>query len=138
MKATEFFPPYFKKNKIDKCSLKNEFTTASGCYLIKKNNEVVYVGQSGNNLYRTIYRHFQEWNENGKKRITYKKYGCTIRVIKTTAAQAKRLERYLINKFKPKDNELTYDVFENESLSEIGKLNSFFNGTDYLVDEYEF
>ena len=78
----------------------------SGVYLIKKGSEVVYVGHSRTNLYRTLYRHFQVWNHPTQSVTTYSKLGgYSVRVIYTTPAQAPRLEAYLVNKLQPRDNQ---------------------------------
>ena len=80
----------------------NSIMKKSGVYVIKKNNKVVYVGESHtNNLYRTLYRHFQRWNDKvPQKRVTFKNDRSSgkikIRVIITTKSQAVRLQKYLI------------------------------------------
>ena len=58
MKKFNFLPPYQKKGKTTYPETLNK----SGVYLIKENNVQVYIGYSGLNLYRTMYRYFQAWN----------------------------------------------------------------------------
>lgn len=87
----------------------------SGVYLIKKKDsgKIVYVGHSKNNLYRTLYRHFQKWTHS-QKVITYSDPNqYTVRVILTTPTQAARLEAYLIQKYNPVDNEHKMVKYEN-------------------------
>ncbi len=126
MKKSKFVCPYdtkghtpFNIKKISK----------SGVYVIKKNGKIIYVGMSKTNTYKTLYRHFQIWNDNREfdrlsknpyskyyERVTYytdanKKNNFrdfTVRVILCTPKQAERLEKLLIIKHKPKDNTNKY------------------------------
>lgn len=132
MKAlkTKWFPPYVVKNNKLKPNLRigaKKYNT--GVYLVKdaKTNNILYVGYSGSNLYKTMYRHFQVWNDKQQDRIKFKKSGYKVRIIFCSAAQAQRLESYLINKLKPKFNKLQYKAeFENQTNSdEVGKFYGF-------------
>jgi len=77
----------------------------SGVYLIaNKKGVIVYVGYSGSNLYKTMYRHFQSWNDPTQIRSTFPKKGYNLRIVLTTKAKAQKLERALILKYKPKGN----------------------------------
>jgi excinuclease UvrABC nuclease subunit len=119
-KKTKFADPYtFTKAGIAKSNVpaliasKNQ----SGVYVIRKkeSHKVVYVGFSKNQLYKTVYRHFQTWTDISRTtqtRFTYPKKGYQVRIIFTTPARAQQMEKYLIQLFKPKDNELKYpDLF---------------------------
>lgn len=77
-----------------------------GVYIIFKKNEIVYVGYSGYNVYKTLYRHFQSWNDPVQVRVTYNKTdpNIKVRVIYCNSRKAKNLESALIIKFEPKDN----------------------------------
>ena len=79
-----------------------------GVYIIKENNKIVYIGQSGSNLYRTILRHFQSWNDRTQARVTYinklSKNKYKVRVVFVPPNKALQLERDLIAKYKPRDN----------------------------------
>jgi hypothetical protein len=103
MKQTKFFKPYAKPGKTNL-----KFTDGkSGVYLIKRQGTTkpIYIGMSSSNLYKTITRHFQAWPDPSQVRVTYsQKSDIAIRVILTTPKQAERLERYLIQKYKPADN----------------------------------
>ena len=108
MKKSEFLPPY-----TDGKTTFRDAVNKAGVYLIKNSaKEIVYVGYSRNNLYRTLYRHFQKWDDSQQPRTTYGKHGYTVRVILTTPDQATRLEKYLIKKMKPRDNSVEYDNVE--------------------------
>ena len=92
----------------------------SGIYLIKSNisDKILYVGFSNSSLYKTIYRHFQEWKDISRTeqtRFTYNKTGYKVRVIFTTPARAELLEKYLILKINPRDNTHKYKNYLTES-----------------------
>lgn len=80
----------------------------SGVYLIKEDGVIVYVGQSSSDLYTTISRHFQQWIDNGRERITYDsnlhRYRYTVRIVFVSPTRALRLEEALIRKHRPRDN----------------------------------
>jgi len=108
MKKYRFIKPYLDNGKTNL----RETIEKSGVYLIHKKGDVkpVYVGMSGNNLYKTILRHFQSW-EDKQTRVTYPKQGYLVRVVTCTPLQAAKLERALIVKHKPKDNPNKYDNY---------------------------
>jgi len=91
--------------------------TKSGVYFIKEKSsgKIVYVGSSVGSLKKTIYRHFQIWNDrqpsNNRQfeRMTYPKEGYSIRVIYCTAGQAIHAEKYFIRKLQPRDNPIKYN-----------------------------
>lgn len=80
---TRFLVPYKESaNGTLKPNLPHLTTTEkqAGVYLIKSNRtgKIVYVGYSENQLYKTIYRHFQKWKDIQRKvktRFTYSKDG---------------------------------------------------------------
>jgi len=77
-----------------------------GVYIIKKNNNVLYVGFSRSDVTHTMYRHFYAWNDS-QYRVTFNPFDENIkaRVIYTNRPeQAATLEKALINKLKPKYN----------------------------------
>ena len=86
----------------------------AGVYLIYDNEELVYVGYSGNNLYRTLYHHFTQWNDNKQYRAIYSEKHVVRVVYCKTAAQAANLEKALIIKFQPRDNEQKYSEYTTE------------------------
>jgi excinuclease UvrABC nuclease subunit len=76
-----------------------------GVYLIYKDSKLRYVGFSATNVYRTMYRHFQEWTDSKQTRITYKNLkGILVRVIYCSPTNAAKIERALIVKYRPQDN----------------------------------
>lgn len=92
----------------------------SGVYLIKseRSGKIIYVGYSQNSLYKTIYRHFQTWKDSSRSKIerfTYNKEGYQVRIIFTTPARAAILEKYLIQKLKPRDNDFKYELYLTSS-----------------------
>jgi len=120
MKVSSFISPYQANGKTNYLQSANR----AGVYLIKENAKLVYVGFSGTNLYRTMYRHFQRWNHSAQEVVTYfgrsqNKY--TVRVIHCTARQAVSLEKALIIKYRPRDNENKYrgykmDIYDQSTV----------------------
>lgn len=85
----------------------------AGVYLIYNDTELRYIGYSGTDVYKTMYRHFQSWKDKTQVRVTYKniKYvKCRI-VYCNNSKQAEELERALIVKYKPIDNPNKYDQY---------------------------
>lgn len=84
----------------------------SGVYLIYKGDKIVYVGFSGYNVYKTMYRHFQSWSDASQVRVSYnakrKNSPYKVRVVLASPKRAERLEKMLILKHKPKDNPMKY------------------------------
>jgi hypothetical protein len=124
MIKTRFKNPYtFNK-------LGQRFTTfperkKSGVYLIKEDNTIVYIGYSTKDLYKTMYRHFQAWNHREQEVITYAGQDLdrySVRVIYCTPKQAEAAEKYLIKKYKPRDNTYKYeDIILNTYDKSTGK-----------------
>ena len=109
VKRPKYMPPYRAERKTN-------FTTAqnkSGVYIIKENGNIVYIGMSGKNIYRTLYRHFQAWSHSYQRVVTYQSQlkfnDYSVRLILCTPSQAARLEKYLIIKNQPRDNAEKYD-----------------------------
>jgi excinuclease UvrABC nuclease subunit len=132
IKSTGFFKPYLApRNQTLK-------STGAGCYIIKKNGLVVYVGQSSTDVKGTLYRHFQKWTDRrsawGRRNMIYERttyFGqdvnlFTVKVIFTpTAYESQLLEFMLIKKLKPRDNELKNELYENhDTESMMKKLNN--------------
>lgn len=112
MKIFKFHPPYRANGRTTFPETKSR----SGVYLIKENAKLVYIGHSQTNLYKTLYRHFQEWNHKWQEVISYasrrKRNKYTVRIIFCTPAQAVRLERALVMKHQPRDNSIKYNNYE--------------------------
>lgn len=89
----------------------------SGVYLIKEGKDIVYIGASGVDVYKTIYRHFQSWKDDKQKRVTYEeklrwnKDRYKVRVIYCSVIRAGNLEIALISKYKPRDNSADDYIF---------------------------
>lgn len=90
----------------------------SGVYIIRRNfptdakPEILYVGMSQTDLYKTISRHFQKWDDASQVRITYPQTAnYQIRIIFCTPKQAVKLEEALRANYLPPDNPqaLPYD-----------------------------
>ena len=116
MKKFKFLTPYIQGNQAGKITRYPETKNKSGVYIIKENNVIVYVGYSGTNLYRTLYRHFETWNAKYEQVVTYKnklnKNQYTVRIILCTPTQAGKLEKMLIINYQPRDNADKYNSYE--------------------------
>lgn len=124
---THWFSPYSKKNGIYKPNLKllsEQFKT--GVYFIrnKKTKKVLYVGYSGYNLYKTIYRHFQKWTDR-QYRATFDKKNndYQLQIIFCSPKQAQRLENYFIKKYKEL-GQADYNNYQYTTSENIIKTNS--------------
>ncbi len=117
---TTWFSPYTQKNNMGNLvpgkGIRKKFNNKSGVYLIKSvsSGQVVYVGVSTTNLYRTAYRHFQTWNDAQQQRKVFNPADFLIRFIFCPPSRAIRLEQYLIDVFKPEFNETLYQVTQKE------------------------
>lgn len=115
MRVMRYIPPYKANGKTQ---FRDSILDKSGVYLIKEDDRLVYVGYSAKNLYKTLYRHFEQWNHSQQKVTSYanrlrrKKY--TVRVILCTPLQAERLERALVIRHKPRDNDQKYEQYRLE------------------------
>ena len=120
MKRTRLHRPY-KEDGSTSFPARN----VPGCYLIYQvgtwgDPVLRYVGYSRTDVYKALYRHFQQWNDRqadrGERaeRITYKvRSNVRVRVIYcNTAAQAGELERALILRYRPKDNPDKLELYE--------------------------
>ena len=61
-----------------------------------------------------MYRHFQSWRHKTQDVVSYKGTGkeYTVRVVYCTPKQATALEKALIKKHRPRDNEMKYRINE--------------------------
>ena len=119
MKVYKFAPPYrHDKARNSKRTTFPETRDHAGVYIIKEDGKIVYVGFSSYSVYKTMYRHFQEWNHRQQQVITYrsrmKRHTYTVRPILCTDRQAYALEKRLIRKYHPRDNEITYEQMLQE------------------------
>lgn len=120
-------PPYNAAGKTNYPFIRKK----TGIYIIRENGKIVYIGYSGIDIYRTMYRHFQSWNHRGQVVITYvdklssKKY--TVQVTLCSPAKAEKLERTLVIKHQPRDNENKYRQYklkftDIEAIDELYKV----------------
>lgn len=104
----------------------------SGIYMIYRNGVLRYVGMSRSNVYKTMHRHFQSWDDSTQIRISYpaknssSNYQC--RVILCSPGKAEKLERLLILKYKPIDNPYKFAAMSTVTNAD-NKLLAEFVGT---------
>ena len=94
--------PYITKNgkKHTAANLRN----VGGIYIIfDLNGNAKYIGMSANNLYKTMYHHFQSWADRTQIRITYNPEKVKIAVCYCTDVEKiYKLEKSLIIKYRDK------------------------------------
>ena len=145
MKAikTKWFPPYVLKNNKLKPNLKiasKQFN--SGVYIVKdaKTNKILYVGYSGTQLYKTIYRHFQVWTSK-QYRVRFNKSGYKVKVIFCSPIKAQQLEKHLIQQYKTLLNKNQYEAEFTEA-KDTGEVAKFYGLNDIKTlnpgEEYPF
>lgn len=125
MKKSKYFDPYIQiHNKsgeqVYRCALKR--IKRAGVYFIMREKRIVYVGMSTTNIYKTLYRHFQNWNDRRQNRKVYPKTGYKIRVIFCSPIQAARIEKHFVLKITPEDNK---DKFTYLSTSDLKSVHRF-------------
>lgn len=123
---TIWFAPYVLRNGKLKPNFKQTEKFKTGVYFIrdKQSQKIKYVGFSGNNLYRTIYRHFQKW-EDGQYRATFNKNSKSyqLQIIFCSPKQAQRLEEYFIKKYKER-GEADKNNYQYKTKEETIKTNN--------------
>ena len=138
MKAakTGFRPPYKKTSsganlKVNIPHLR-ETKNQAGVYIIKskKTDKIIYIGFSKTQLYKTLTRHFQTWNDSLQDRYVYNKNKYLVRVIYTTPARASILETYLIKKYMPRDNKDKLEIILSMQVQK--KAENILNDTNFL------
>jgi len=110
---TKIAPPYYQKPYAMGLSTTFNLRNVGGVYIIFKKDTMVYCGYSKTNLYKTLYRHFQEWKTSSQVRTIYKNLNdITVRVIYCKDGnQASKLEKAIIIKYKPRDNTNKYNQY---------------------------
>jgi len=139
IKTKWFFPYVVKNNKLKPNFriLNAKFNT--GVYLIKetKTNKVIYVGYSGSNLHKTMYRHFQKWNDKTQQRTVLNKNGYKVRVIFAPPARAAKLEKYLIGLYKPKYNTMQYEALLTDENNDFSEVQNFYGSKSIVLNPGE-
>lgn len=134
MIKTRIHSPYLTKGGKEKTFFSDRFT--SGVYIVYEGKKIVYVGFSGSNLYRTMYRHFQSWGTSRQYRALFNRNKHKVRVIYCSPQKAWDLEKALIMKHKPKFNENVYDMFEPDN-RELKVYQEFWETECSHVKEYQ-
>ena len=139
---TEPHEPYYKDKQTGelKCTFSHsEFKDKSGVYVITKNGVPVYIGYSANDLYTTMYRHFQSWNDPTQKRVTFSKTGhrTKVQIILCPPKQAAELEAELIVKFKPRFNDQKLNWYTRETPIKVTKPKSKMSERELADAEFQ-
>ena len=103
-----------------------ELDGKSGVYAIREGDTLVYVGESHKGrLYTTITRHFQRWRRKKKwwsglfgksadPGYTYERGACSVAVVVMRADRATAKQYELIQRLKPRDNQVDGDGIPEE------------------------
>ena len=154
-KATKWFHPYLHEKKMGCLGGKSKLyapitlkSSGAGVYLIKKGKKIIYVGMSGSDVKKTLYRHFQawtdkrsRWNESRRyiERVSYyedfRNCDYLVKVIFTfTSEDAAILEELMIKKIKPVDNKAKLNIYtERQYLA----VNSKYNEAEIVPSTWE-
>jgi len=126
---TDFFSPY-STGKTGKRKANISTEKKAGAYVIrsKKTKEVIYIGFSGSDLYKTILRHFETWNDKHQQRYVYQPGSYDIMIIYAPAKDAALLEKKLINQLEPRDNRQKYIDYLTED--EEAKTEKIINNSE--------
>ena len=124
-KAPQYGEQYGKTSEAFK-KLRNK----RGVYRIFENRKLVYVGSSNSDIYKTILRKFQMWNDKRQSggRLYYdaKKKEYKVEVFIMPNASANKLldtEHHFIQKSKPRDNKpASYSFYNRKDLYEPEKV----------------
>ena len=134
MMKSRLIKPYNDKGKSNLLFCKG----VPGVYLIYKNSNLVYVGMSSNNVYRTLLRHFERWKSYQKVTTYFREYADNdfkVRVCLCNADKAAKLEKALIVKYQPKDNPDKLPGYRAKSIEEI--VAEFENEKPLKNEEFE-
>lgn len=114
MQRTRLVPPYDPNGRTTFPARER-----SGVYLIFRRGLLYYVGFSGSDVYKALYRHFEVWNDasRDRARATFPRGGSTrVRVVYTdTSEQAARLETALIVRYRPPGNVDKLQAYETDA-----------------------
>ncbi len=114
-----------------------QLVNKKGIYKIYESGKLVYIGSSASNLYKTILRHFQNWEDTRQlKRISYrnklgrKSYTYEVKLMpKGTPTSIELAEYKLVHKHKPRDNKLDLycSLDGSECLSKVKRAKQMIN-----------
>ena len=131
IRYSAWFSPYLKrKNAKGKMVRKTTlpFITKAQCgvYIIrsKRSKKILYVGYSGSQLYKTLYRHFQDWRKSSQYRAEYRnpdQYEVMV-ILTRSCINAGNLEQFYINKLEPRDGIMKPKVDQME-IQFVGAVN---------------
>jgi len=111
-----------KNGKKGELNLK-QFYKKKGIYRIFENGNLIYIGYSGTNLYKTISRHFHIWKDSKQQaRISYsnligkRRYDIEVELMpQATTNQIELRECQLVDFHQPRDNKLIVDKVRGRS-----------------------
>jgi len=146
MKTCNFRSAYIKKKsstsetiyRTNLVCLKHDIKQ-SGVYLLmsRSKRKIVYIGMSCDNLYKTIFRHLQTWNDSQQERFVYDKEDILVKIILLNCKDTPRLERYYIEKYNPPDNKSKLENYTKEDQERAAEIADEVKEDNYINDEIE-
>ena len=118
VRVSKWFLPYYRtKSGAYRTTLQYITRSQCGVYIIRsrKTKEILYVGYSSGQLYKTLYRHFQKWDDKTQYRASYsQKSAYEVMVVLTMSCKLSYIiEQYYHKTLKPRDGirrlELNWD-----------------------------
>jgi len=105
--------------------------TCCGVYLIRsrKTKKIKYIGHSKSDIYKTMYRHFQDWDDPTQYRATYSPGYYEVGLIPTKKERVEKLERYLVSKMRPEDQKVYYEDYNPQERTK-DKIRTDLEGAD--------
>jgi hypothetical protein len=114
-KPTNFAVSKTKPAYNDKGKTNFNIRGVPGVYIVYEGKKIIYIGKSGTNVYRTMYRHFETWTDKTQQRVRFKELkNIRVRVTYTrNETLADKLESALILKYKHKNPLLNVNTFDD-------------------------
>jgi hypothetical protein len=116
------------------------FRGKQGVYKIFEGRKLVYIGSSSSDIYKTILRKFQVWNDRqtrlyyNARRHTYKAE--VLAMPKATPTEILDTEYHLIQKAKPRDNKPeNYSFYNRRDLYEPEKIEQKIEKADIVKEK---
>lgn len=121
-RISPWFHPYAKVQGRWRTTLGRITARKAGIYMIKKEGGrmILYVGHSLSDLKKTLYRHFQSWDDRSQYRATYPRTGYLVRILVVPADLVQKVEMHLVQKLLPRDAEMKYTGQRSPGFTGLG------------------
>jgi hypothetical protein len=103
----------------------------AGCYIIKWDGVIVYIGFSSTNAHRVLYRHFQRWTD-----IRWIGYGNYIRLNSYSAVTEEEWSMYEVSLVNCADGRIA-QLMEKQLICGLNPRDNVLKYTHYILPEEE-